>query len=217
MRPCLRMRGRIERSRLNCARARRISDVKRGCGYTGGMEEVHARSGTGPRLAAARRDGWFLIVAAAVLVLDQLTKWFVRVNLDRGEVVEVLPFFRLVHVTNTGAAFGMLQGAGPLLVVASVAGLAAIVVYLFNPGFAHPVVRLGLALMLGGAVGNLIDRVTEGRVVDFLKVPNWPAFNVADSAISIGVVILLWSMLFQAPDEDEPSSSSQEQADGSTR
>ncbi|GIW12967.1 MAG: lipoprotein signal peptidase [Tepidiforma sp.] len=181
------------------------------------MEEVHARSGTGPRLAAARRDGWFLIVAAAVLVLDQLTKWFVRVNLDRGEVVEVLPFFRLVHVTNTGAAFGMLQGAGPLLVVASVAGLAAIVVYLFNPGFAHPVVRLGLALMLGGAVGNLIDRVTEGRVVDFLKVPNWPAFNVADSAISIGVVILLWSMLFQAPDEDEPSSSSQEQADGSTR
>ncbi|WBL37571.1 signal peptidase II [Tepidiforma flava] len=130
-----------------------------------------------------------------------------KANLERGDSIEVLPFFRIVHVTNTGAAFGILQGAGPLLIIASLAGLAAILIYLFNPGFAQPVVRLGLALMLGGAVGNLIDRVSEGRVVDFLKVPNWPAFNVADSAISIGVVILLWTMVFQPPEKAGPSNS----------
>ena len=77
----------------------------------------------------------------------------------------------------------------------SVIGMAAIVIYLFNPGFAHPLMRLGLALMLGGAVGNLIDRVKDGEVVDFIKVPNFPAFNVADSAITIGVLLLAWAML----------------------
>jgi signal peptidase II len=170
------------------------------------MEDVRAQGRSGPRLRVARRDGWFLLLAAAIVGVDQLTKWVIRASIERGDAVEVLPFFRIVHVTNTGAAFGMLQGAGPLLIVASLAGLAAIVVYLFNPGFAHPVVRLGLACMLGGAVGNLIDRVAEGRVVDFLKVPHWPAFNVADSAISIGVVILLWSMLFQDTERDRSSS-----------
>jgi len=98
-------------------------------------------------------------------------------------------------VTNSGAAFGIFQGAGPLLILTSVIGMAAIVIYLFNPGFAHPLMRLGLAVMLGGAVGNLIDRVKDGEVVDFIKVPNWPAFNVADSAITIGVLLLAWAMI----------------------
>ncbi|GIW17601.1 MAG: lipoprotein signal peptidase [Tepidiforma sp.] len=171
------------------------------------MEEARAPGRAGPRLAVARRDGWFLLLAAAIVGADQFTKWLIKANLERGDSIDVLPFFRIVHVTNTGAAFGILQGAGPLLIIASLAGLAAILIYLFNPGFAQPVVRLGLALMLGGAVGNLIDRVSEGRVVDFLKVPNWPAFNVADSAISIGVVILLWTMVFQPPEKDGPSNS----------
>lgn len=171
------------------------------------MEDARTGSRTGSRLAVGRRDGWFLLLAAVIVAADQLTKWVIRANVERGESIDLLPFFRIVHVTNTGAAFGMLQGAGPLLIVASLAGLAAILVYLFNPGFAQPVVRLGLALMLGGAVGNLIDRVSEGRVVDFLKVPNWPAFNVADSAISIGVAILLWSMLFQVREPETSSSS----------
>jgi signal peptidase II len=171
------------------------------------MEDARTGSRTGSRLAVGRRDGWFLLLAAVIVAADQLTKWVIRANVELGESIDLLPFFRIVHVTNTGAAFGMLQGAGPLLIVASLAGLAAILVYLFNPGFAQPVVRLGLALMLGGAVGNLIDRVIEGRVVDFLKVPNWPAFNVADSAISIGVAILLWSMLFQVREPETSSSS----------
>lgn len=170
------------------------------------MERAQAQERSGARASFGRRDGWFLLLAAAIVAVDQLTKWAVRSTIERGEAIELLPFFRLVHVTNTGAAFGILQGAGPLLIIASLAGLAAIMVYLFNPGFAHPVLRLGLACMLGGAVGNLIDRVAEGRVVDFLKVPNWPAFNVADSAITIGVGILLWSILFQEHDRGDESS-----------
>ena len=150
------------------------------------------------------RDAWFVLVAVAIVALDQFTKWIIRQEIEYGTAIWDLGFFRLVHITNSGAAFGMLQGAGPLLVVTSVIGGAAIVVFLFNPGFAHPLMRVGLALMLGGAIGNLIDRVRVGEVVDFLKVPNFPAFNVADSAITIGVVALLWTLLMQ---ENEPSKS----------
>jgi len=81
----------------------------------------------------------------------------------------------------------------------SVVGIAAILVYLFNPGFAHPAMRVGLALMFGGAVGNLIDRLRTGEVVDFIKFPHFPAFNAADSAITIGVCFLLWAMLREPP------------------
>ena len=148
-----------------------------------------------PRIQLRPRDGWFLLLAAGVVGLDQLAKWFIRLNLDRGDSWDLSRVFRIVHVTNSGAAFGILQNAGPLLVVTSIIGMAAIFIFLFNPGFAHPLMRAGLALMLGGAIGNLIDRVANGRVVDFLKVPNWPAFNFADSAITIGVLLLLWAML----------------------
>ena len=148
-----------------------------------------------PRIQLRPRDGWFLLLAAGVVGLEQLAKWFIRLNLDRGDSWDLSRVFRIVHVTNSGAAFGILQNAGPLLVVTSIIGMAAILIFLFNPGFAHPLMRAGLALMLGGAIGNLIDRVANGRVVDFLKVPNWPAFNFADSAITIGVLLLLWAML----------------------
>lgn len=147
------------------------------------------------RIQLRPRDGWFLLLAAGVVGLDQLAKWFIRQRLEQGDSWDLSGLFRIVHVTNSGAAFGILQNAGPLLVVTSIMGMAAILIYLFNPGFAHPLMRAGLALMLGGAIGNLIDRVANGRVVDFLKVPHWPAFNFADSAITIGVLLLLWAML----------------------
>ncbi len=170
------------------------------------MQDADTRPAAGPRLAIRPRDGWFLALAAAIVGLDQLTKWVIRGWLERGEAVSVVWPLKIVHVTNSGAAFGMFQGAGPLLVITSVVGMVAILVYLFNPGFAHPVMRLGLAFMLGGAVGNLIDRVSEGRVVDFVKVPNFPAFNVADSAITIGVFFLIWALMFDTTDEPKPQS-----------
>lgn len=159
------------------------------------MESVPGREAPRPRVALHPRDGWFFVVAAAVVGLDQLLKWVIRDSLELGDRQPVVWPLEIVHFTNSGAAFGILQGAGPLLVMTSVIGMAAIIIYLFNPGFAHPIMRLGLALMLGGAVGNLIDRVKDGEVVDFIKVPNFPAFNIADSAITIGVLLLAWAML----------------------
>ncbi len=170
------------------------------------MQDADTRPAAGPRLAIRPRDGWFLALAAAIVGLDQLTKWVIRGWLERGEAYSLVWPLKIVHVTNSGAAFGMFQGAGPLLVITSVVGMVAILVYLFNPGFAHPLMRFGLAFMLGGAVGNLIDRVSEGRVVDFVKVPNFPAFNVADSAITIGVFFLIWALMFDTTPDPKPES-----------
>ena len=170
------------------------------------MQDADTRPAAGPRLAIRPRDGWFLALAAAIVGLDQLTKWIIRGWLERGEAQAIVWPLKIVHVTNSGAAFGMFQGAGPLLVITSAVGMVAILVYLFNPGFAHPLMRLGLAFMLGGAVGNLIDRVSEGRVVDFVKVPNFPAFNVADSAITIGVFFLIWALMFDTATDPKPQS-----------
>jgi len=167
------------------------------------MESVPEREAARPRLAIHPRDGWFFVVAAVIVAVDQVVKWLIRDSVALGDRIEVIWPLEIVHFTNSGAAFGILQGAGPLLVMTSVVGMAAIVIYLFNPGFAHPLMRLGLALMLGGAVGNLIDRVRDGEVVDFIKVPNFPAFNVADSAITIGVLLLAWAML-KEPEAPKP-------------
>jgi signal peptidase II len=174
------------------------------------MEDASAR-GPAPReegrLVFGRGDGWLLALALVIIGLDQLTKWIIRSNLDRGDAWPSDGWLiKIVHITNSGAAFGFFQGAGPLLAITSIVGMAFILVYLFNPGFAHPLMRFGLALMLGGAVGNLIDRVSEGRVVDFVKVPNFPAFNVADSAITIGVLCLLWAILKETEAENSESS-----------
>lgn len=149
-----------------------------------------------PRPRAA--DLAFLGVAALVVVGDVLTKWAIRDGVARGGAWPDPDWnVRIVHFTNSGAAFGILEGAGALLVVTSVVGAALILAFLFNPGMASPLVRAALALMLGGAVGNLIDRVGDGEVVDFIKFPEWPAFNVADSAITIGVAMLVWALLRQ--------------------
>lgn len=173
----------------------------------GAMEDASKRETgrSGPRVSVRPRDTWFLALAGAVVLLDQLSKWFIRASVDRGDSLPFVWPLKIVHLTNSGAAFGILQDSGPLLVVTSLVGMVAILVFLFNPGFAHPLMRLGLALMLGGAVGNLIDRVYSGRVVDFLKVPNWPAFNLADSAITIGVVLLIWAMTGNPADPPEPA------------
>lgn len=167
------------------------------------MEGVPGREVPRSRMALNPRDGWFFLVALVVIGLDQFVKWVIRESVGLGDRHPVVWPLEIVHFTNSGAAFGMLQGAGPLLVLTSVVGMAAITIYLFNPEFAHPLMRLGLALMLGGAVGNLIDRVKDGEVVDFIKVPNFPAFNIADSAITIGVLLLAWAML-QEPEASKP-------------
>jgi len=138
-----------------------------------------------------RRWSPALAVGLGVLVLDQLVKAVVRSRIVLGERIEVLPFLDLVHVRNSGVAFGFLAGGGALLVAGMAAALLALLIF-FVTHAGRPLVWLPTGLLLGGAAGNLLDRARDGAVTDFLKVPRWPAFNVADIAITVGVVLLIY-------------------------
>lgn len=132
-------------------------------------------------------------VAAVVLGADQLTKAVVRGSIERGGSVDVIPGLDLVNVRNRGIAFGLLSGAGPLLAVIVAAAMLLLVAVLV--AHAHfPLAWLPGGLLLGGALGNLVDRIREGAVTDFIDLPSWPAFNLADSAITLGVLALLYVM-----------------------
>ncbi len=140
-----------------------------------------------------RRDAWFFVIAAAVVALDQATKFIIRASLDRGEAWPDRDWLlNIVNVSNSGAAFGMLQGQTTFLIVTSIVGVAAIVLYYLYPPLDHGLLRVALALQLGGAAGNLIDRVSRsGEVTDFINFDFFPAFNVADASITIGVGAIL--------------------------
>jgi len=147
----------------------------------------------------------FYLIAVAVILLDQATKAVIIRTLRLGQGIAVVPgFFDIVYVLNPGAAFGFLAGLSdgirnPLFILISVAAVILIVVYYTRYLRSHRLVSAALGLILGGAVGNLIDRLRYGMVVDFLDVHvfqyHWPAFNVADSAISIGVSLMILDML----------------------
>jgi signal peptidase II len=127
-----------------------------------------------------------------VVALDQATKISVRTWLERGEAWPSLDWpVRIRHITNTGAAFGILEDQTLFLVVMAFIGLAAIYLYYRYPPFNHWVVPIAIGMMLGGAIGNLLDRVRAGEVTDFIDFPRYPAFNVADSSIFIGVSIII--------------------------
>jgi signal peptidase II len=130
------------------------------------------------------------LVAALTLAADQVTKAIVRDDVAQGERRDVLGFVDLVHVRNDGVAFGALAGGGTIVALVVAAALGALLAYFaFN---AHrPLAWLPTGLLLGGALGNVIDRIRLDAVTDFLKLPAWPAFNLADTAITVGVVLLL--------------------------
>ena len=155
----------------------------------------------------------WLGLALAIIVLDQLTKWWVSATLDYQEAIPVLPFFSLVRVHNTGAAFSFLADAGGwqrwfFIAVGVVA--TVIIVRLLKRHAREPRLAFSLALVLGGALGNVIDRAVLGHVVDFLHIHyqafSWPVFNVADSAISVGAALLIWDSLFGKPASPENAS-----------
>ncbi len=144
----------------------------------------------------------WLGISLGVIVLDQLTKLSIVGLLDHGQGIVVTPFFNLVSARNTGAAFSFLAGAGGwqryFFIVLALAA-SAFIVYLLRRHAAEKRFSLGLALILGGAVGNLIDRVRLGYVIDFLDFHyagwHYPAFNVADSAITVGAALVIWDGL----------------------
>jgi signal peptidase II len=131
------------------------------------------------------------LVLAAVLVVDQVTKALVRGGMARGEEDPILPAVKLVNVRNEGVAFGIEAGGQTLVIVLIAFALLALVLY-FVRHTQKPLMWLPVGLLLGGAIGNIIDRVHEGAVTDFIKLPAWPAFNVADVAITFGVLTLVY-------------------------
>ena len=131
------------------------------------------------------------VVFAVVVGLDQLTKHTLGTWIRPGQVRHVIPGLKLVYERNTGVAFSFLAGTGALVYVVTGVALVALVSFmLMRPG--RGLLWLPTGMLVGGAVGNLIDRVARGSVIDFIKLPHWPAFNVADMSITFGVIILVF-------------------------
>jgi signal peptidase II len=132
-----------------------------------------------------------IATAGLVVAVDQVTKQLVDSDIERGDEVNVFFGLDLTNTRNTGVAFGALEGAG--LIVAILIGLSLTllaVYYVVNRDM--PLLWLPVGLLLGGALGNLADRAREGAVIDFIDPVAWPAFNVADACIVVGVFLLLW-------------------------
>ena len=146
-----------------------------------------------------------MLAISTVIAADQLTKFLIRQNLDVGESWPATGMLRLTHGTNTGSAFGLFPNQTLLLIVASVIAIGFIYYFYKTHAMPRRVVALAIGMQLGGAIGNLIDRLRVGAVVDFLDVGRWPIFNLADSSIVVGMAILM-GFLFFSGKESRPDS-----------
>ena len=153
------------------------------------------------------RDWNTLQLAALALALDQLTKFVVRQTLDWRFSWPAEGFFRFTHVHNTGSAFGLFQGQNLPLLVVSLVGVG-VLAYIYHtqerPG---RLMRASIALMLGGALGNLTDRIWQGHVTDFIDIGPWPVFNLADSAIVVGLIMMGWLLIMRRESVTMPTPS----------
>ena len=155
------------------------------------------KSGTGNASVRRRRSHRrFLALAVFVIVFDQITKVILRETLALGDREWMAEFFAFSHIANDGGAFGFFGGQNTVLAVSAVVAIAVVAIYYFFPPMDHWLVRSGLALILGGAIGNLLDRIYQGHVTDFIDFIHFPAFNVADAAINVGVAAIVIALLF---------------------
>ncbi len=160
------------------------------------------RAGPSPAL---RAWAWALALTGLVFALDQVTKQAVVDHVVKGDPVEVALGVKISNVRNDGIAFGLLQGAADGVVLALTIGALAMLVAYFAAHSTHPGLWFAVALVVGGALGNLADRIRIGAAIDFVDPPLWPAFNVADIAIVVGVGLLVLALLAPAePDEHAP-------------
>jgi signal peptidase II len=135
------------------------------------------------------------VVAVAALAADQLTKWLVSSELAVGQAVQLPGPFSIHHVRNSGIAFGLFSSATSIVIVLTAVAVTAMLVYFARAGLRHPIVPVALGLVLGGSVSNLFDRLRLGYVTDFLDIVYWPAFNLADTFIVLGVALLFGSFV----------------------
>lgn len=145
-------------------------------------------------------------VSAAVIIVDQIAKAIVNESISRGEKIEVLGPLKLTLTFNDGVAFGLAGGGGVLVIALSGLALVALGAFIASAPD-RPATWLAGGLILGGALGNLIDRLRLGHVTDFILVPGWPAFNFADASITVGVVLLAWTIIRHddSGDRSEPA------------
>jgi len=135
----------------------------------------------------------FLLIALTVVILDQISKMIVQALMSKGQSIAVLKgVFHITYTTNTGAAFSILQGYSGLLVWISVMAIGAII-YFYDRLDKKEFILV--AFVLGGIIGNLIDRISYGHVIDFIDFRIWPVFNIADSAVTVGVILLVYYWL----------------------
>jgi signal peptidase II len=149
------------------------------------------------------RDFVFADIVLLVIVADQLSKFWILRNLRPGEILWDNGLFRILHVQNTGAAFGIFKGHTPALIVVDFIGIFVILFLVFGlrnrwPFIKNMLVLTAIGLILGGTIGNLIDRLRMGQVTDFIDFKIWPVFNVADASVTIGVIILAYCLIFLA-------------------
>ncbi len=152
----------------------------------------------------ARTAAFAAAAATVVLVLDQLSKRIVLDRLGPGgdhDVVTIIPgVLRLIFVRNTGSAFGLFQGSSEILKVLAVVAVVILGVYYARAAARDGLLAVALGLQVGGAFGNIIDRFRYGYVIDWIDLPRFPTFNLADSGITIGVVLLIYCLLFRDPE-----------------
>jgi signal peptidase II len=149
------------------------------------------------RSLSAGRGQWIvlLLVAGAAVVADQLTKQLVGRTLALDESVDIVGPFTIHHVQNSGIAFGLFGSRTSIVIVVTAVAVGAMLVFFARSGRRHPVLPVALGLVLGGSIANLVDRVRLGHVTDFLDLVAWPAFNLADTFIVVGVAILFGALV----------------------
>jgi signal peptidase II len=181
-----------EPARRAAAPAPRLLDVRVGS-TTDGLTPVSVAE----RRVAAGPAQWVALIAVALAAMfaDQLTKQIVSSRLALGEEVAVLGPFSIHHVQNSGIAFGLFASATSVVIVLTGVAVAWMLLFFARSGARHPVLPVGLGLVIGGSASNLVDRVRLGHVTDFLDLRFWPAFNLADTFIVVGVAILLVSLV----------------------
>jgi signal peptidase II len=149
------------------------------------------------RSLAARAPQWVGLgaVVLAAIAADQLTKWIVSSQLAFDESLHVLGPFSIHHVQNSGIAFGLFSSATVIVTALTAFAVAWMLLYFARSGARHPVLPVALGLLIGGSTSNLIDRIRLGHVTDFLDLVAWPAFNLADTFIVVGVAILFGALV----------------------
>lgn len=144
---------------------------------------------------------FLFLISGSIILLDQLTKYWIRQTLALGEVYRpdfwLSQYARLIFWKNTGAAFGMFQNFGDIFSIFSVVISVFVIYYFRQIPVEDWLIRLSMSMLLGGAVGNLVSRLTQGYVTDFISIGNFPVFNIADASISVGVVVLFFGMWIQ--------------------